>query len=671
MSRQLHANDENIHDMVKKYIEGDPVIRSYGPIGSWDVSNVTQMYTLFKDTLFNEDISEWDVSNVVNMSLMFFNAHNFNKPLNKWKEKVRKVKQMVSMFEYAIHFNQPLDEWNMSNVVETTGMFKGAINFNQPLNNWKFNNLTYMVSMFRDARSFNQPLNDWKVDNVITMAGLFKGATQFNQPLDKWDVRKVTSMTEMFKNATHFNQSLNNWVISSRTIVRDMFEGATSMQEENKPRQLRGQQRRIPQQLQSPQVYRRLRVSDENIREAINEYMKGNVNVTKYGRIGDWDVNNVTNMDYLFKNNERFNEDISNWDVSNVESMREMFANAIQFNQPLNTWIVNNVVDMTSMFANAMQFNQPLDKWNVSNVENMREMFEKAIHFNQPLNKWNVGDVRSMREMFENAKMFNQPLNDWEIGDKTEINDMFVGAISMEEINKPSGGTIVTESIEDKVIRERTIIQRAMEKIPEATERVQFSVENDCLDIINGDTPTIKQALENENVVFVFYTDDIKKSQRVAISREVLSDALKTRNIYSYIVYQCVVANTMRRENINKSKPYLDIKKLTGFGDLIELQKFDITNQQVFLFKQSGEKLESTISYDVLFMGGSYISARHCQEGQGGIIYTPVSCILTAEPVSGGKRKSQKSQRKLKRTSKKGTMKKLRKGRYRNRYRHR
>ena len=51
-------------------------------------------------------IENWDVSNVTNMSSLFANAHSFNQPLNKW---------------------------NVSNVTDIWGMFDGASSFNQPL----------------------------------------------------------------------------------------------------------------------------------------------------------------------------------------------------------------------------------------------------------------------------------------------------------------------------------------------------------------------------------------------------------------------------------------------------------------------------------------------------------------------------------------------------------
>jgi surface protein len=61
-------------------------------IGSWDVSNVTNMTFMFAEdggeppfinSPFNQDISSWDVSNVSNMQGMFLNS-SFNQDISNW-----------------------------------------------------------------------------------------------------------------------------------------------------------------------------------------------------------------------------------------------------------------------------------------------------------------------------------------------------------------------------------------------------------------------------------------------------------------------------------------------------------------------------------------------------------------------------------------------------------
>ena len=50
-------------------------------------------------------------------------AESFNQPLNKWD--VSNVTNMDSMFAGATSFNQPLNNWNVSNVTNMT-MTSGA-----------------------------------------------------------------------------------------------------------------------------------------------------------------------------------------------------------------------------------------------------------------------------------------------------------------------------------------------------------------------------------------------------------------------------------------------------------------------------------------------------------------------------------------------------------------
>ena len=55
----------------------------YGPIASWDVSEVTDLSELFEEKEdFNEDLSRWDVSSVEDMISMFYGATSFDRQLD-------------------------------------------------------------------------------------------------------------------------------------------------------------------------------------------------------------------------------------------------------------------------------------------------------------------------------------------------------------------------------------------------------------------------------------------------------------------------------------------------------------------------------------------------------------------------------------------------------------
>ena len=70
-----------------------------GDISMWDVSNVTNMHSMFEGCeSFNQDISDWDVSNVENMSRMFVRCMHFNQDISKWAQKLSNVTTMTQMF---------------------------------------------------------------------------------------------------------------------------------------------------------------------------------------------------------------------------------------------------------------------------------------------------------------------------------------------------------------------------------------------------------------------------------------------------------------------------------------------------------------------------------------------------------------------------------------------
>ena len=67
---------------------------------------------MFLDTQFNGDISKWDVSNVTNMESMFYNS-KFNGDISKWN--VHRVINIASMFKNC-PFRGNISRWDLTNV---------------------------------------------------------------------------------------------------------------------------------------------------------------------------------------------------------------------------------------------------------------------------------------------------------------------------------------------------------------------------------------------------------------------------------------------------------------------------------------------------------------------------------------------------------------------------
>jgi surface protein len=198
-------NNGNIHALVDSYVKGNR--RRLPPIGTWDVSRVTNMYELFKGCFkFNENINNWDVRNVTVMVGIFHGMKKFNQPLNNWN--ISRVTNMKNMFTDCEEFDQTLNDWDTSNVVSMDSTFKNCMLFNQPLNNWNVSNVTNMNNMFDGCSELNQNISRWNVSNVTRMNRMFAYCQEFNLDfLNSWDIRNVKYMVDIFLNAGGINGS--------------------------------------------------------------------------------------------------------------------------------------------------------------------------------------------------------------------------------------------------------------------------------------------------------------------------------------------------------------------------------------------------------------------------------------------------------------------------------
>src|SRR5690606_41450578 len=78
-------------------------------------------------------------------------------------------------------------------------------------------------------------------------------------------------------------------------------------------------------------------------------------------------------------------------------SLHDALPISISFNQNIGPWNVENVTQMHYMFFGATNFNQDIGQWDVGNVINMSFMFRGATNFNQPIDGWNTGNVKQIR----------------------------------------------------------------------------------------------------------------------------------------------------------------------------------------------------------------------------------------------------------------------------------
>ena len=177
-----------------------------------------------------------------------------------------------------------------------------------------------------------------------------------------------------------------------------------------------------------------------SLKSILNVQVKIHTNTGNFNHI---DVSSVTDMSYLFHNddkfqsNNKFNGDISKWDVSNVTNMNNMFRKATSFNKDIGSWNVSNVTNMMYVFYRATSFNQNIGRWNVSNVTDMSSMFHGAKSFNQNIRSWNVSKVAFMSDMFNGATSFNQNIRSWNVSLVKYCDSFSKGATAFTSSNKP------------------------------------------------------------------------------------------------------------------------------------------------------------------------------------------------------------------------------------------
>ena len=157
-----------------------------------DTSAITDMSYLFSShskgyrrQAFNGDISGWDVSNVTDMNSMFKGARSFNGDISKWN--VSNVTDMSYMFKDATSFNGNISKWKVGKVIRMRYMFAGATSFSGDISKWKVGKVNNMERMFENATAFNQDISGWDVSNVAIMIHMFENAALFSQNLDAWE----------------------------------------------------------------------------------------------------------------------------------------------------------------------------------------------------------------------------------------------------------------------------------------------------------------------------------------------------------------------------------------------------------------------------------------------------------------------------------------------------
>jgi len=165
------------------------------------------------------------------------------------------------------------------------------------------------------------------------------------------------------------------------------------------------------------QVTAKQAFNNDGLRLEANNYCTNpnSIDEGKYGIINEWDVSQVTSMEYLFRGFvfSSCNPPIQDWNVTNVQNFGDMFLMAYTFNQDISQWDVSRGTYFGFMFSGAQSFNQNISQWDVSRGTTFGFMFSGAQSFNQDISQWDVSQGTNFENMFKGAISFDQDLSQW------------------------------------------------------------------------------------------------------------------------------------------------------------------------------------------------------------------------------------------------------------------
>ncbi len=440
------ANNDNLKEIVNKAIS---VLGTEADLNFINVSDVTYMNELFKNSYFDGDISNWDVSNVTNMEGMFAGSH-FNGDISKWN--VSKVTNMRGMFEGKFEDKGMWCEWS-----------KKINPFDGDLSSWEISIDkvdTWDIFRLCDIPDQHKPTltrvvaNNDNVNDIVCKSVNYLGS---NANLNFIDVSNVSDMRGLLSMDSindsiydggeyefSFHGDISSWHISIDKVLLDA-ESFTSITCDGYSDI-------------NPPIVEPVQAKNENIKDLIQRavYLLGhdadlnfidvsNVSDINLGEIfsgiGDYwesfdgDISSwkLSNVDILnmgdFLEDAQFKYDINNWKfksiVANNDNLKECIDKSISIlgkNADLNFIDVSKVTNMAGLFENS-DFNGNISRWDVSCVVNMASLFKKSS-FKGDISGWDVSNVTNMSEMFRET-CFDGNITKWKVHKTTNVSEMF------------------------------------------------------------------------------------------------------------------------------------------------------------------------------------------------------------------------------------------------------
>ena len=349
-------------------------LNSYSAEDVPDLSNVTDMSGMFRDTPFNGIVNNWDVSNVTNMSYLF--AEGFN-----------------------LGFNQSLDNWNVSSVENMSFMFSEAFNFDQNLSSWDIDQVLNMNQMLNSTNlsttNYDALLNSWASQNIVNGGNNFDLAPTGLSYCSAEVYRAFLISKGWTFSGDSLQTDCNEFAFE--TIWQTNAEGGTS--EDN--------------QIIIPGVGNYI-VTWEEVTNASNTgiIIAENETLVTFPSEGSYKISisgNLSSINFNATNDATKLLEITQWGSIAWTTMQDAFSGCT--NMQLTTTDepnLSNVTNLDAMFSNCENFNADISNWNVTSVTSMISTFENALLFDQSLADWNVENVTDMSTIFSGISLSTQ-----------------------------------------------------------------------------------------------------------------------------------------------------------------------------------------------------------------------------------------------------------------------
>ena len=184
-----------------------------------DTSNVTDMASMFANSINLVYVPFLDTSKVTSMTSMFQNCSGLTSlDLSNWN--TSNVKYMSSMFQNCRSLTSlDLSGWDTSKVTSMTSMFKSCTGLTSlDLSGWDTSNATSLSSMFEVCKSLT------KVDGYISFKSYSSSTMSYSYLWgysEQNNLRKITYKDIGYHtNARQFNNKYEtNWGVNSDTIT--------------------------------------------------------------------------------------------------------------------------------------------------------------------------------------------------------------------------------------------------------------------------------------------------------------------------------------------------------------------------------------------------------------------------------------------------------------------